>query len=110
MAGGGFDVYDTSNAHIWTISGVKKGEEYRIVVRASGVSGEIQEPFEMYVIAKNAMIQKNEYMVWNGYEDEKWEIELIADSSEIELTFDYSETGERYHYVVLRSIEIEKIE
>ena len=103
-------IADTSNAHIWTISGVKKGEEYRIVVRASGVSGEIQEPFEMYVIAKNAMIQKNEYMVWNGYEDEKWEIELIADSSEIELTFDYSETGERYHYVVLRSIEIEKIE
>ncbi len=48
-------------------------------------------------------------MKWHGEENEKWEIELTAYDKEIELTLDYSEMGDKYHYIMLKSVVIEKI-
>lgn len=99
-----------SNAHIWTISGFEKEQKYRITVTSDGMVGENKEAFKTYVEVKNASIEKNNYMIWNGNQDEVWEIELSVYDSEIELVIDYSETGDEYHYILLNSIKIEKIE
>ena len=98
------------NAHVWTIAGLQKGEKYRITIEAEGgIWGEITEPFETFAEVKNSSIDKNSCMKWHGEENEKWEIELTACDKEIELTLDYSEIGDKYHYIMLKSVVIEKI-
>lgn len=98
------------NAHVWTIAGLQKGEKYRITIEAEGgIWGEITEPFETFAEVKNSSIDKNSCMKWHGEENEKWEIELTACDKEIELTLDYSENWDKYHYIMLKSVVIEKI-
>lgn len=110
QGGGYLGITSISNAQIWTISGLEKNKKYRIMVISNGILGDSQDEFETYAEVQGAVIYKNDHMIWNGEKNEVWEIELTAYDSEIEIIFDYSETGDKYHYISLSQIEIEKIE
>lgn len=98
-----------NSSHIWNLYNLTPGETYVFTIMSSGIQGEIFDDFRVFAQMEDGkIVGEKDYVFSNTNSENLWQIQFVPEKNECEITLDYNETSEYFHYIPISELRVEK--